>query len=65
MELAVDGVSADIERLGDIAHIPAMLLEHLNQRLPFAGLDRVEFDRNRRIVDTSPRLIEPKRQLLA
>ena len=45
VELAVEGVSADIERLGDIAHVPAMLFEQLEQNLALVGLDRVEFGR--------------------
>ena len=42
VEFSVQGVTADIERLGDVAHVPAMLLEHLQQHLPLVGLDRVE-----------------------
>src|SRR5688572_5011295 len=33
VEFSVQGVAADIERLGDVAHVPTMLLEHLQQHL--------------------------------
>src|SRR5580698_10069434 len=50
VELAVEGVTADIERLGDIAHVPTVLLQHLQQHLSLVGLNRIEFDRPRPFV---------------
>src|SRR5262252_10693853 len=42
VELAVERVAAERERFGDIADVPAMVLEHAQQRLPLGRLDRVQ-----------------------
>src|SRR5882672_2240123 len=40
VELAVERVAAERERFGDIADVPAVVLEHAQQRLPLGRLDR-------------------------
>src|SRR5499427_11117751 len=42
VELAVERVAAERERFGDIADVPAVVLEHAQQRLPLGRLDRVQ-----------------------
>src|SRR5438093_4960164 len=42
VQFAVQGVAADIERLGDVAHVPAVLFKQPQQHLPLGGLDDVE-----------------------
>src|SRR5215467_11378226 len=42
VELAVERVAAERERFGDIADVPAMVLEQTQQRLPLGRLDRVQ-----------------------
>src|SRR5262245_48701307 len=44
VEFAVEGVAADIECLGHVAHVPAVLLEQLQQNPAFVDLDRVELE---------------------
>src|SRR6476620_12362429 len=50
MEFAVERIAADIERLGYIAHVPTLLLQHLQQHLPRIRLNWIEFDVSRRLV---------------
>src|SRR5882757_686822 len=42
VELAVERVAAERERFGDIADVPAVVLEQTQQRLPLGRLDRVQ-----------------------
>src|SRR5215467_10397169 len=42
VELAVERVAAERERFGDIADVPAVVLEHAQQRLALGRLDRVQ-----------------------